>query len=326
MNQILSMDPNNQNYGNNYNNYNGGNNNKLSKKTTMKIFAIGLMVFGLIMFIIGLVGVVEFLTKPKESGVQYPIITTMQDDNTLTLAVKNNVVIDYIEYYWNGQELQAQEISGEGNLEITRDIIVPEGENTLHLNIMDVTGKLLQLSKVFVGVEVEDTTPPAIDVTVVGSKLNINVKSVSETKLSYVTYKWNEDEEVRIEATGDQTSIETTLDVMNGTNTLTIVAVNEKGIPATQVNEYKGIKKPVITVKKDETGNYLLVTITHDAGVKSADITLNDKKVVLTPEHFGADKKVVDFKVRLKEETNNLKIVATSMDDSTESFNGNATK
>lgn len=326
MNQILSMDPNNQNYGNNYNNYNGGNNNKLSKKTTMKIFAIGLIVFGLIMFIIGLVGVVEFLTKPKESGVQYPIITTMQDDNTLTLAVKNNVVIDYIEYYWNGQELQAQEISGEGNLEITRDIIVPEGENTLHLNIMDVTGKLLQLSKVFVGVEVEDTTPPAIDVTVVGSKLNINVKSVSETKLSYVTYKWNEDEEVRIEATGDQTSIETTLDVMNGTNTLTIVAVNEKGISATQVNEYKGIKKPVITVKKDETGNYLLVTITHDAGVKSADITLNDKKVVLTPEHFGADKKVVDFKVRLKEETNNLKILATSMDDSTESFNGNATK
>ncbi len=39
-------------------------------------------------------------------------------------------------------------------------------------------------------------------------------------KLSYLTYRWNNDEEIRIEATGDQKSIETTIDVLNGTNTL----------------------------------------------------------------------------------------------------------
>jgi len=332
MNQILSMDPNNPSFGNNYNNYNnmnnggnnGGNNGKLSNKTTKRIFAIGLILFGLVMFVSGLIGVINYFSTPQGPVIDYPIVSTMQNDNILTLNVKNDIAIDVIQYKWN--EGRAQEIEGNGLLEITRDITVPEGENILYLTLIDMNGKITEMSNSFVGKEIEDTTPPEIEVVVVSSKLNITAKSVSETKLSYLTYKWNDEEEIRIEATGDQKSIETTLDVLNGTNTLTIVAVNEKGISQTQVNEYKGIKKPVISVIKDETGNFLLVTITHDAGVKSADVTLNDRKVSLTADQFGADKPVVEFRVRLKEQSNNLKIIATSMDDSVETFNGVATK
>lgn len=329
MNQILSMDSNNPSFGNNYNNMNnggnnGGNNGKLSNKTTKRIFGIALIIFGLVMFVSGLIGTINYFSTPQEPAINYPLVSTMQTDNILTLNIKNDTVIEYVEYKWN--EGRTQEILGSGQTEITRDITVPEGENILYLNIVDVNGEVAEMSKSFVGIKIEDTTPPEINVVVVSSRLNIKAQSVSETKLSYLTYKWNNDEEIRIDATGDQTSIETQIDVLNGTNTLTIVAVNEKGISQTQVNEYKGIKKPVITVIKDETGDYLLVTITHDSGIKSADVKLNERNIVLTPDHFGADKKQVDFRVKLKEESNNLKITATSMDDSVETFNGVATK
>lgn len=326
MNQILSMDPNNSGFGNNYNNMNMNNGNngngKLDNKTTKRIFAIALIIFGLVMFISGLVGTINYFSTPQGPVIEYPIVSTMQTDNILTLSIKNDVAIDVVEYSWNNGRVL--EISGNNSLELTRDITVPVGENVLSLTIIDVNGKATPMSKSFVGVLIEDTTPPEIEVVVVSSKLNIIAKSVSETKLSYLTYKWNDDEEIKIDATGDQTSIETTIDVLNGTNTLTIVAVNEKGISKTQVNEYIGVKKPVIEVKKDETGEYLLVKITHENAVKSAEIIFNGKNVSLTPDRFG--KPEVDFKLKLIDGTNTLKITATSVNDSTETFNGTATK
>jgi len=264
------------------------------------------------------------LTTPKGPFIDYPVITMMQNNNTLTINVKNDNVIDIIEYRWN--EGQTLEISGDGETELTRDIIVPEGMNTLYLTVIDMAGKVKEMTEQYEGKPVVDTTPPSLEVIVVGSKINITAKAVSETKLSYLTYKWNNEEEIRIDAVGDQSSIETKLDVLNGTNTLTIVVVNEKGIKKEQVNEYKGVKIPEINVVKDPEEEYLLMTITHEAGVKSAEITFNGKNIVLTPDYFGADKKIVERKFKMIDGTNSLKIVATSMDDSVATFNGNATK
>ena len=329
MNQILSMDPNNSGFGNNYNNMNmnmnGGNNGgggKLDPKTTKRIFSIAMIVFGLVMFISGLVGTINSFSVPQADTGEYPMISTMQNDNILTLSIKNNVAIDVVEYSWNNGRIS--EIDGNNSLELLRDITVPQGENVLTLSIKDVNGNVTTKSNSFVGIEVEDTTEPEIDVVVVGSRLSISAKSVSDTRLSYLTYKWNNDKEIRLDATGDQMSIDTTIDVLNGTNTLTIVAVNEKGISKTQVDEYIGVKKPVIEVKKDETGERLQITITHDEAVKSADIVFNGKKVSLTADRFG--KPEVKLNLKLVQGTNTLQITAVSANDAVETFNGTTTK
>ena len=329
MNQILSMDPNNSGFGNNYNNMNmnmnGGNNGgggKLDPKITKRIFAIAMIVFGLVMFISGLVGTINSFSVPQADTGEYPMISTMQNDNILTLSIKNNVAIDVVEYSWNNGRIS--EIDGNNSLELLRDITVPQGENVLTLSIKDVNGNVTTKSNSFVGIEVEDTTEPEIDVVVVGSRLNISAKSVSDTRLSYLTYKWNNDKEIRLDATGDRMSIDTTIDVLNGTNTLTIVAVNEKGISKTQVDEYIGVKKPVIEVKKDETGERLQITITHDEAVKSADIVFNGKKVSLTADRFG--KPEVKLNLKLVQGTNTLQITAVSANDAVETFNGTTTK
>lgn len=323
MNQILSMDSNNPSFGNNYNNnMNGGNNKKLDTKTSKRVFAIGMIIFGLVMFISGLLGVINYFSVPKDMGIQYPTFAMSQNDNILTISIQNDVPIDVVEYSWNNGRVS--EILGNNSLEITRDITIPEGNNVLNINIIDVNGKVTTKTESVVGPVIEDTTKPEIDVVVIGSKLNIIAKTTTNTKLSYLTYRWNDDEEIRIEATGDKTTIETTVDVLNGTNTLTIVAAKENGISTERVDEYEGIKKPVIEVKKDSDGLYLLVKITHESGIKSVNIQLNGKNQVVTQDQLG--KPELDLKFRLKEQNNTLKIEATSMDGSTETFNGTATK
>lgn len=326
VNQILSMNQENPAFGNNYNNFNGnmngGNKDTLDIKIVKRIFAIAVIAFGLVMFISGLIGVINYFSSSNSPTVNYPIVSTMQNDNILTLTIKNDITIDVVNYSWNNGRVS--EISGNNSLELTRDITIPEGNNILKLSIMDVNGKLTEMTKSFVGIAIEDTTPPKIELVVTSSKLNIIAKSVSETKLSYLSYKWNNDPEIVIEANGDQTTIETTIDILNGTNTLTVVAMNTKGISDTQVKEFIGIKKPVIEVKRDDTGQYLEIKISHDSGIKAAEITFNDKPRILTKDHFG--KKVVELRIKLTEKTNTLKIVATSSDDSYETFNGTAVK
>lgn len=323
MNQILSMDSNNPSFGNNYNNnMNGEKRGKLDDKTSKKIFSIGMIIFGLAMFISGLLGIIDYFSGPETPAIDYPVLVTSQNDNILTISIQNDVPIDVIEYAWNNGRVL--EIMGNSSLALTRDITIPEGNNVLNLNIIDINGNVTTKTESVIGPVIEDTTKPEIDVVIVGSKLNIIAKTVSKTKLSYLTYKWNNDEEIRIDATGDCTSIETNIDVLNGSNTLTIVAVNENGISNERIDQYEGIKKPVIEVKKDADGLYLLVNIKHDSGIKSVNIQLNGRNQVVSADQLG--KPELDLKFRLKEESNTITIEATSMDGSVETFTGTATK
>lgn len=326
MNQILSMDSNNPNFGNNYNNnmngMNGGNNGKLSNKTSKRIFAICMIVFGLAMFISGLLGVINYFSKPEAPTIEYPVIVTSQNNNILTLSIENDVAIDVIEYSWNNGRVQ--EILGNGSLALTRDITIPTGNNVLNLNIIDINGKATQKTETVVGPVVEDTLQPEIDVVVVGSKVNIIAKTTTETRLSYLTYRWNNDEEIRIDATGAGTTIETNIDVLNGTNTLTIVAAKENGVTAERVENFEGIQKPKIEVKKDADGMYLLVNITHESGIQAVSIQLNGRNQVVSSDQLG--QKELNLKFRLKDDSNTITIEATSMAGSVETYTGTATK
>lgn len=323
MNQILSMDSNNPSFGSNYNNnMNGGNNGKLSNKTSKRIFAIGMIIFGLAMFISGLLGVINFFSEPEAPAIDYPVIATSQNNNILTLSIQNDVPIDVIEYSWNNGRIL--EILGNGSLSLTRDITVPEGNNVLNLNIIDINGNATQRTATVVGPVMQDTEKPEIDIVVVGSKVNIIAKTTTETRMAYLTYKWNNDEEIRIDATGDGTTIETNIDVLNGTNTLTIVAAKENGVTAERIENFEGIKKPVIEVKKDADGMYLLVKITHESGIQSVNIQLNGRNQVVSSDQLG--KTELDLKFRLKDENNTITIEATSMAGSVETYTGTATK
>lgn len=255
MNQILSMNQQNPNFGSNYNA--GGNGKKsMNSKTIKRIVGVLLIVFGCILCISGVIG---FVIKSKPS----------EDTNN---TVQQNEV---------------------------NDTIIVE----------------------------EDTTLPVIDLTQQGSKLLVTATTTTETKLSYMTYKWDDGDETRVDATNDKTTIEATTPISEGSHTITVVAVKENGIDANRQQTIIGIKKPKIDVSK--SGDYLVVRLTDDKAVVSADITLNNRPIILTPDRFGVP--VIEFKIPMDDGvngdgTNELKITITNQDGAVETYEGQAVK
>lgn len=311
MNQILSMDR--ENPGGQYGQYR----QSLDIKTVVIIFLVAAIIFGIVMVGNGVYEVAQMLAKPTGPIIEWPQITAEQEDNLLMLTVSNDVGIDKIQYSWNGG--QVSRILGDNQNTIYEEITIPVGDNTFELTVTDVNGKTKHYTNQFTGIEIADTTKPVIDMSIEGAKLNISAKAITETKLSYLTYKWDDDAtETRIEAQGDQKIIETQIAIKKGKHDLTITAVNEKNISETKTQTFDGKVKPEIKVEQDQ--DVLSIEITHEKNVNSADIVFNGKNVVLTADRFGGP--TVKFTLRLKEGTNNVYIKAYSGDETTAEFTG----
>lgn len=309
MNQILSMD--------------GGigtpnrSGNPLQTNTTVMIFAIIMIIFGLAMTGIGIFGLLT--GGEKVATDEWPKFEAYQEENILYLTISHNQIIDKVVYYWNnGFE---KEVQGEQTKHLVVSIEVPTGDNILNLKSIDINGKEDVYQKSFTGTEVADSAKPVIELSIIGSKLNIVAKTTTETPLAYLTYKWNNDQETRIDATNDKLMIETQTAIAKGENTIVITAVKENGVTVTETKTFKGAVKPTINVNQE--GSKLKVTIEHESGVESANITFNDRPVALTSDRFGEDKKKVEFSLPLKSgQQNTISIEAKSCDGTTETYSG----
>lgn len=324
MNQILSMNggfeaPNGGNM--NMNNPFGGGNGRgpLETRTTVLILAIVLIVFGVAMAGMGIFGLVNGLSGKNQPTEEWPKFDAQQDENTLYITVSDIVTIDKMVYYWNNGF--STEVPGEGTKHLMATINVPAGENILNLKSIDVNGKETSYQKSFTGTEVTDQEKPVIDLSLIGTKLNIVAKTTTQTPIAYVTYQWNNDQETRVDATDDRTTIETQTAIPKGENTITIIAVKENGISHTVKRTISGLVKP--DIKVDQQDNKLKIKISHESGVKSAKIVFNDRNVSLTKDRFGEDKKEVELTLTLKQgQQNTIYIEAESCDGAKDTFNG----
>ena len=197
------------------------------------------------------------------------------------------------------------------------------GENILILKSIDVDGKETIYQKSFTGIEVGDPTLPEIELTLIGTKLNIVARTTTQTPLAYLTYQWNSEQETKIEASTDydKAMLQTQTAIPKGQNTIKITAVKENGVSDTVTRKFIGALKPTITVNQQE--GRLNITISHESGIESAKVVFNDRNIALSSDRFGQDKQTVNFSVALKEgQENTIYIEATSCDGSTETYNG----
>lgn len=322
MNQILSMDggmgtPN----GGNGNNYYKERKEKgpLETRTTVLIFAIVLIVFGLAMAI---TGVVNLAMVDRNAPIEeWPKFEAEQLENNLIVIVSHDKVIDRVVYRWNSET--EKEIPGTGERNMQVQLNVPVGDNILYLKSIDVNGKESVYQKSFTGIEVGDPTLPEIELTLIGTKLNIVARTTTDTPLVYLTYQWNSDQETRIDASSDydRAMLQTQTAIPKGQNTIKITAVKENGVSDTITRTFVGALKPTITVNQQD--GKLNITISHESGIKSASIVYNDRNIALSSDRFGEDKQAVNFSLTLKQgQENTIVIEATSYDGSTETYNG----
>ena len=251
----------------------------------------------------------------------------------IKIKIESKVGIAKVIYYWNEEERYEEDRSGNT---YEKMIDIPEGENTLHVEVIDTKGQEKQTSETFINessdIDPDDPTPG----TQYSDKLKISTSITSDGKLKivatseepmkYITYKWNEEEETTKYSEDEQsTSIETIIDVRSGLNTITITAEDIEGNINSVNKNFEGKFKPEIKVYKQDDKIYMKVS--HYKGLKEIQYLINGNELIYDENYseYDPEKTEVEFSFKLQEGENTVIIKATSNEDTQEEYSGSKT-
>jgi hypothetical protein len=230
-------------------------------------------------------------------------VLTKTEDNKVIINVESQTAISHIIYDWNNGTAQTLDETGKTNIEEIIDI--PVGENTLNISIIDSNGEETKKSEKYI----VEASKPIIELSVVGN--NIKIAVTSEVELSYVTYKWNQDEEKKqnMNTFENRTKFEKQLEIPKGQNTLKIVAVDINNNQSEKSQEIKGVVKAKTTTIA--RGEYLHFIVKGEDDIKTVEFEFNGKKYLMNTETFGQTK-TVNYKMKMISGWNYLKIISTT--------------
>lgn len=291
-------------------------NSSVDTKKVVLFFAVSIIIFGLIFLGQGAYSLYQnkqntkVSEEPIEPSIDTPISVptinlTKTEDNKVVIKVESEIQISNIIYGWNNETTKTIEGNGATNIEEIIDI--PTGENTLNVSVIDSNGSETNKQETYI----VEQSKPVIDLSVVGNDIKITV--TSEEELSYITYKWNSEEEKKedMKTYEDRTKFEKSIEIPRGENTLKIVAVDKNENKTEKTQEIKGVtkpKEPKVVVK----GRYIDFTVEAEENIASVEYTINGKKYLMNQDTFG-ETKTVHYKVPMIEGMNYFKIVAKTV-------------
>ena len=259
-------------------------------KTVIRVFAIVLIVFGVFMIGTGSYAIYKD-NENKNSAPTKPTITeTQKDEKTVLISVAHDKEIDRIEYRWGEGEIQTVTGNGRRNIEI--EVEIPGGTNTLNVRAIDIQGQEIST-------DIEYTAEDIIKLENVGKKMKITAES--ETEIAYMTYRWDDEEEQRIDI--NSTTVEQEVDIPMGEHKLIVILVDVNNETITKEQVVKGVVKPVIEIEADEERENYLVTITDETGLDEIEVTLRGETKTVTVEDNATE---VKYRFPLIENSDNL--------------------
>ena len=287
------------------------NKNKGNKQDINKIvvvFAIMIVLFGLILSGEGVYGV--YKSKPAKTKDTSNVETQIKLEQLITgeiqVNVSSQIAISELIYNWNSDV--SKTISENGNTSIQEVIPAMAGENILTVKTIDVNGKEVTKQETFIST----ADGPKIELSLVGDNIKISV--TSRANLSYITYKWNNDEEEKIEMITyeDKTKIDKEIKIPKGTNTLYVKAVDVNNNNSEKSQEIKGITKPKSAPVIQ--GEYIYFEVTADEKIKQVDFIYNNNYFIIKKDVIEAsgDGKKISYRLKLEEGMNYLKIKTTT--------------
>jgi hypothetical protein len=280
----------------------------------IKFFAIVIIIFGIIIAGQAIYRMLNNKAEEQTPVNTEPSVEISQVDNMVQISISHDKAIDKIYYSWNEEEEVT--LQGRGRTNLIESIDLPVGNNTLVVRIVDASGYEVRYEKRFV---LEETTPkPQIEFAVSGN--NVKVVITSENPLAYITYRWNDDEERRIDAAeGTKNRLETEIEIKKGENKLTVIAVDENNRTQTKEQKFKGITKPEIQLLQDRENLTIRVTDTDDK-MDRIEFVLNG--TLYTENTKTQDGTVIQVTKQLKTGDNFLAINAYNVSGDVESIQG----
>lgn len=305
MNQILEYSPNKSSGGG------GSGSDKI-----VRVFALILIVCALCFIGIGGYGALSKNKKVADASSTAPSqadISVETTDTTAIIKVRHDKAIEKIIYSWDGDKETTDKVNGSSEREI--EVQLPAGEHTLNIKVVDVEGVETSFKKTIVSEDGADIVNPVIDIKVTPEK-KIRITATDETEIAYVTYKWNNDEEIRIEDRDEEKkTIEFDIDILKGNNDLTVIAVDASNRTTTKSTPFAGVTRPEIKITVAEDKKSIDVDCSHENGLAKVELAVNGEAVgeldlggeTPTSSSFHFD--------QFPEGTVTVKVTATSVDD-----------
>lgn len=302
MNQILSTSmPNDNNKQKNRRKNNG----PVAIGSILKFFAIAMLIFGILIIGTGTYAIVQKQKKEQSENLQPTISMENKTDSTVLLKVVYGKNIERLEYYWNDEE--ATVVNGNNGKYLEKEIQVPSGKNTLHVLIVDEDGKEIPYEKQY-------ERESGINFEVSGNKIKITAES--DKQISYMTYRWDEEEEKTIQINSNEVNQE--IDAIKGLHTLTVITVDEDNNTDTKVQKINGVSKPTVSVSTDNDKKHFVIKASDDEKITKVQFKINqddDQEYILNLDSMDyKDFEYVVEIMELKQGENLIEVTVTNSD------------
>lgn len=256
MNQILSTSmPTN----NNKKNKSG---NPIATTSILKFFGIAILLFGVFLIGTGFYSIYKNQGFQKVENIEPTISIENKTDNTIMLKITHKKNIARVEYAWNDEEKII--VNGNNGKYLETEISIPSGTNTLHVLIVDEEGNEMTYEKQY---EIESN----INFEVSGNKIRITYEG--NKTISYMTYRWDEEEEKTVEI--NAISIDEEIEAIKGLHTLTVVVVDENNNTDTKQQKINGVSKPKVTVGVDEQQEHFVIQASDEEKLSKIEFRLD---------------------------------------------------
>lgn len=300
MNQILFTNNNNNNY------------DKVDTKKIIKFFCVSIILVAIVIIAIKLYGMYE--NKKNKGNNEIPeIFIVRENDETKEITIKATCKdgIEYLVYTWNNESENRVNLNGSKTFE--RIIEIPNNTmNNLKVEVVSMQGVNNNKTEIFE--KNTDNIKPTIDsISIVDKKLQIQISD--DKGISYLTYKWENEEEQRIEANeNDNKTMNVELDIQRGTYKLFVTVVDIDGNEENLSRLITGVNEPQI--KAIKYGGVINISVTHDRGFKQIEFIINNSKYVYNENFskYDPNKTTVEFDFPLKEGENKVQVNAYSLE------------
>lgn len=231
--------------------------------TILKFFAIAILVFGIFMISSGSYSM--YKGANQEVANTKPVIYVEQTTETeILLKITHDKALSQIRYKWNNE--QTTDVPCNNKKEIETKIEIPTGTNTLTVYASDVNGQEIEYKKVYT--MVGDIN---IDIKPEGNTLKITADG--KNQLQYMTYRWDDEEETKVDINDNQT--EQIIEIPKGLHTLTVIVVDKNNKTETKEQEVNGVTKPKLEVTTDDSSNFIIKT-SDEQGLTKIEFTINE--------------------------------------------------
>ena len=228
----------------------------------IKFFGIAILIFGGLLVGIGVYSMTKNPSQQKQENVEPTISIENKTENTILLKIIHQKNIDRVEYGWNDEEMTV--LYGNNGKYLDEEINIPSGNNTLHVLVVDVDGNEATYDKQY---ERESD----INIEVSGNKIKITYSG--DTMISYMTYRWDEEDEKRVEIQDEK--IDEEIEALKGLHTLTVVVVDENNNTDTKQQKINGVSKPKVEVSVDEQKEHFVIKASDEDKISKFSFRLN---------------------------------------------------